>query len=351
MSTENNAHRLQSYFFFLLIGGAILLTFLIFKPYLAILFLALVFSIVFEPIHRRIVLLCGVREGLAAFISVILVLVLILVPCILFGTLLFQEAADVYDSLGQSNTPEIFNAVVQQIESFIEKINPRIAFDITEHIDLKRYAEQGLSWVLDNFGSFFSGVLRGSIGFIFLIIAIFYFFKDGKRFTDYFISTSPLSDTYDRTIVEKLKLAVRSVVNGYLLIAVVQGTLTGLGFVVFSVPNPVLWAFVTMIVSFLPLLGISFVFIPAVLFLLFSGNPLAAVGLLLWAIFIVGLVDNILGPIFIERGIKIHPFLILISIVGGLEVFGPVGFVAGPVILSLFFTLLDIHSSMLKKVA
>ncbi|MDP2704996.1 MAG: AI-2E family transporter [Patescibacteria group bacterium] len=349
MSAENNVHRLQSYFFFFLIGGVIILTFFIFKPYIAILFLGLVFSIIFEPIHRRINLLCGNHEGVAAFVSVMLVLVLILAPCIFFGTLLFQEATDLYVRLGQNGIPEIFNNVLRQFESLIEKVNPRVAFDITEHVDIRRYAEQGLLWVLDNFGSFFSGVLRGIVGFLFLIIAIFYFFKDGRRFTDYLISVSPLPDTHDKAIIGKLRLAVRSVINGYLLIAVVQGILTGIGFALFSLPSAVLWAFITMIVSFLPLFGISLVFIPAILFLFFSGNLLASVGLFLWAVFIVGLVDNILGPIFIERGMKIHPFLILISIVGGLEVMGPVGFIAGPVVLSLFFALLEIHSSMLKK--
>ncbi|MEK7180205.1 MAG: AI-2E family transporter [Patescibacteria group bacterium] len=349
MPTENNIHRLQLYFFFSLILGASLLTFFIFKPYLPILFLALVFAVVFEPIHKYIVRLTGKREGIAAFISVVLIFLLILIPLIFFGILLFQEASNVYVELETSTGVSTLDVALNKVEVFVEDLIPNLSWNVKEHIDFRNYAEQGLLWVLDNFGPFFSGVLRGLIGLFFLMIALFYFLKDGRWFLDSLISISPLPNGSDREILQKLKRAVRSVVNGYLLIAVLQGLLTGIGFAIFSVPNPVLWSFVTMIVSFLPLIGISLVFAPAIVILLLAGNIFAAFGLFLWSVCIVGIVDNILGPIFIERGVNIHPFLILVSIVGGLEVFGPVGFIAGPVVLSLLFALLEMHVLMFKK--
>ncbi len=349
MPTENNIHRLQLYFFFALILGVSLLTFFIFKPYFPILFLALVFTVVFEPIHRHIVRLTGKREGIAAFISVVLVFLLILIPLIFFGILFFQEANNVYSELETSTGVSALDAALNRVEMFVENLVPNLSWNIKEHIDFRNYAGQGLLWVLDNFGPLFSGVLRGLIGLFFLMIALFYFLKDGKWFLESLVSISPLPNGSDRMILQKLKRAVRSVINGYLFIAVLQGILTGIGFALFSVPNPILWSFVTMIVSFLPLLGISLVFVPAIIILAFGGNFFAAFGLFLWSVCIVGVVDNILGPIFIERGVNIHPFLILISIVGGLEMFGPVGFIAGPVVLSLLFALLEMHVLMFKK--
>jgi predicted PurR-regulated permease PerM len=126
----------------------------------------------------------------------------------------------------------------------------------------------------------------------------------------------------------------------------IQGILVGFGFYLFDVPSPAIWGFVAAISSIIPTIGTSMVTIPGVLFLLFTGHPLPALGLLIWAITAVGLIDNFLAPIIIKSGVNIHPFLILMSVLGGIAVFGPLGFIIGPVLLSLLFTLFDLYPMM-----
>ena len=138
--------------------------------------------------------------------------------------------------------------------------------------------------------------------------------------------------------------AINSVIKGSLVIAIIQGILTGLGFTLFQVPNPALWGSIASITALIPGIGTALVLIPGILYLFFSFKIGLGFGLLAWGILAVGLIDNILGPTLVGRGTKIHPFLVLFGVLGGIQLFGPAGFIAGPLILSLLFALAEIYS-------
>jgi len=158
-----------------------------------------------------------------------------------------------------------------------------------------------------------------------------------------------LQDIHDETIFNKIAIAINSVVRGNLTIAVIQGILTAVGFTIFGVPNPFLWGSVAAISALVPSIGTALVLLPAILFLYFSGETFSALGLFLWGMMAVGLIDNFLGPKLVERGMRLHPFLILLSIFGGISFFGPLGFLLGPLVLSLLFALLEIYSAISKE--
>ena len=157
-----------------------------------------------------------------------------------------------------------------------------------------------------------------------------------------------MRDIHDETIFNKLALAINSVVRGNLAVAIIQGILTAVGFTIFGVPNAVLWGSVAAITALIPGIGTALVIFPAIIFLFISGEALSAFGLLLWGVMAVGLIDNFLGPKLASRGMRLHPFLILLSIFGGIGFFGPIGFLLGPIILSLLFALLEIYSLISK---
>jgi predicted PurR-regulated permease PerM len=112
---------------------------------------------------------------------------------------------------------------------------------------------------------------------------------------------------------------------------------------IFGIPNPALWGSFAVVSAFIPGLGTSLVVVPGILYLFFTGAHLHALGLLIWGVLAVGLIDNYLGPILINRGVNVHPFLIFLSIMGGLVFFGPIGFIAGPLMVALLFALLEIY--------
>jgi predicted PurR-regulated permease PerM len=130
------------------------------------------------------------------------------------------------------------------------------------------------------------------------------------------------------------------------VIALLQGVIAGVGFFLFGLPNPALWGSTAAISALIPGVGTSLVLIPAVIYVMIFGSPVQGIGLLLWSLLAVGLVDNLLGPRLMRKGAKIPQFAIFIAVMGGLAVFGPLGFVIGPLVFSLLFTLLDIYSSL-----
>ena len=346
-----NIHTLQLGFFIALIAGALALNFFVFLPYISIIFLAGILAIIFDPIHRRILALFRGQETLTAFVSVVVVLVFILTPLTIFGILLFQESSDVYArvSSGDSDIVGMANRGLDATQEFIQKIVPQFTVDLRSYVNVEQYAGRTLSWLSGHLAVFFGSVVKGVIGFFLMILALFYFFRDGRRFLVSVTGFSPLFDIYDGKIIQKIKIAVNSVIRGQLMIAVLQGILTGVGFALFNVPNPMIWATVAAVASLVPTLGTGLVLVPALVFLFLTHNIPSLIGLLIWGIVAVGLVDNILGPILIKRGVHIHPFIILISVLGGIALFGPVGFVAGPVVLSLLFALLDLYPVIMRS--
>ena len=169
-------------------------------------------------------------------------------------------------------------------------------------------------------------------------------------FTDLLIKISPLPDDDDARIVKRLAKAIRAVVLGTVLIAIIQGTLTAVGLSLFGFERAVLWGSIASFGALIPGIGTTIVFLPAIIYLLVDGSYMVAVGVAVWGILAVGLIDNFLGPYLISRGTQhLHPFFILIAVLGGVVMFGPIGFILGPVTLTLFVVLLELYSSYIRK--
>ncbi|MEK7557155.1 MAG: AI-2E family transporter, partial [Patescibacteria group bacterium] len=179
--------------------------------------------------------------------------------------------------------------------------------------------------------------------------ALFYFFRDGEFIVTKLKVVSPLQDRYDASVITRLHDAINSVIRGALLIAVIQGILTGVGLTVFGVPNAVLWGSIAIIAALIPYVGTAAVLAPAIIYLFLIDRVGASVGLLAWGIVAVGLIDNFLGPRLVNRGIKLHPVVILLAVLGGLVFFGPLGYILGPLVISLLFALLDIYPLLLRS--
>jgi predicted PurR-regulated permease PerM len=143
--------------------------------------------------------------------------------------------------------------------------------------------------------------------------------------------------------------AVRAVATGTLLMALIQGTVATVGFLIFSVPKPFLWGTLASIGALMPGVGTSIATIPASIYLLATGHTVQGVGMILWAALAVGLIDNLVGPYLIGKRSNMHPFVILIAVLGGINLFGPVGFIVGPVVVTLFFVLLEIYNQYIIK--
>lgn len=338
-------HRKIELSFFLVIAIlAFVFTYFIFKPYVTALFLALVIFIVFKPVHKKILKSLGEKRILASALTVVVISILILVPFAVFGSILFDEATDLYQRILDNDTRAgLLARASDSIEDFVGRFAPRA------EIELQDYVGNTLGFLVNNFNQVFSGLFQFAVNLFVMVLGLFFLFRDGDKLKTNLLALSPLSDTYDLDIFDHAERAINSVVRGYLFIGLIQGLLTGFGFAIFGVPNAALWGAIAAVTSLIPAIGTAVVLIPGIAYLFFGSHLGAAVGLLIWSVIAVGLVDNILAPIFIERGIKIHPFLILLSLLGGLSFFGLIGFIAGPVILSIFVTLIHLYPKVVKS--
>ncbi|MDQ3076994.1 MAG: AI-2E family transporter [bacterium] len=340
---ETTHNKLQHHFFLFLLIAVSVVMFYIFKPFLAPLIIALSFAVVFRPMYLRILLNVKNRKNIAALISVAIILVVVFLPLVLIGSLLFNEAQGLYTSFSLNDgNIQVANDAVLRLEGFVQRFAPEIT------IDVARYVQYGLQWTISHLDSFFSGFFRIGIGLFIMILALYYLLRDGRQLREKFITLSPLANNYDDQILNKLKTATNSIIRGSLVIAILQGILAAVGVWIFGLPNVIIWGVCATIASLIPGLGTFIVLGPAVAYLFLSGNITSAIGLLVWAVVVVGLVDNFVTPYLFGRGIKVHSFFILLSVLGGLAFFGPIGFLLGPIILALFFALLDIYPLIIK---
>jgi len=338
-------HLGELIFFWLLFGVAGLLTFAVMSPYLTPIFLAAVFTILFSPFHVHIRKWVGGNGTLAAFLTVLLVLFLILIPLIFLGLLMSQEVLSTYGTLSEGKSGfEFIDQATSVIEEYIRAYIP--SFEL--HTNVYMIIEGGLRWVGQNLNAFLSGIIAFVFELLLVLIAMFFFYRDGQKLYDFALRWSPLSDEYDERVITKLKIAVDSVVKGALATSLLQGFLAGIGFLIFGVENPILWGVITAIAAFVPVVGSAIITVPMGILLILSGSTLSGIGLILWALLFVGLIDNVTRPMLIHRGVDIHPFVIFLSVIGGLVYFGPIGFLAGPIVLAFFFAMLDIYPLIIK---
>lgn len=335
----------QTTFFLALLVGTLAVVFFLIQPFVRALILAFTLAIIFHPLYQYIRRIFKNHDSLASLATILIILVLVLLPLIFLSTQVFDEGRDFYFSLVKGNFSDSF--LKDGLLSISNKLfggNPEIQTRLagfTENLD--QYVKQGLLWLLEHIGVVFSSITRLLFNLFISLIALYYLFKNGSAFKKYIISISPLSDRFDEDIMGRLEATVSSVIKGVIVVAIVQAILAGTGFAIFSVPNPALWGTLAMIAALIPGIGTALVMIPAVLFLFFTGHVGAGIGLAIWGAGIVGMIDNFLSPSLMGRGVKIHPFLILLSVLGGLALFGPLGFLLGPLIFSFLFALLDIY--------
>ncbi|OGY63062.1 MAG: hypothetical protein A2745_00245 [Candidatus Harrisonbacteria bacterium RIFCSPHIGHO2_01_FULL_44_13] len=338
-----NHLKSQLYFFLILLFGLLWLSFLVFRPYFNVLVFAAAFAVVFHPLYDKILERLKNRAGLAAFLTTVIVIAVVIVPLVFFGYLAFQEVKQIYAQAAGNGQIFYLSTVFTALQEKFPNVIPNISENFSQ------YARQILSFLFNNLGPIFSKVSQGIIGIFLAALAFYYLLKDGPKLKEALIKFSPLSDSYDRDIFDKLRAAVNSVIKGSLLVALAQGILTGVGLAIFAVPSPALWGMVAVVASLIPAIGAGVIILPAAIYLFIASGPIFGLGILLWGALIVGLIDNLLRPKLIERGIHIHPLLILFSVLGGIGFFGVTGFLLGPLILSLLFALLDIYPILIEK--
>jgi predicted PurR-regulated permease PerM len=316
------------------------------KNFAEALMLGAVFTGIVYPLYRRLLSSLGDRSTVAAMLTLLITLVAILLPLILLLGLVAEQAIALAQELKPWIEQRLQNPSEHQMSlpawlPFAEDLKPYQGEIMTKAAELASKAGEFL-------GTSLVKLTEGTaIFFLYLFImlyAMFYFLTDGPVLIKTIMSHFPLSPGDKKKMMQVGLSVSRATIKGTLVIAIIQGTLGGLGFAVAGVDNFVFWAAVMAVLSVLPGIGATLVWIPVVAYLMMTGEMFAGVGLLLWCALVVGSVDNFLRPVLVGRDTEMPDLLILLSTLGGISFFGVSGLVLGPMLAALLITVLAIYN-------
>lgn len=334
----------KKFYFFTMIALVLTLgylTYLILRPFLTPLGWALVFSIVFFPVYKFV--LRYVRwNSLGAAITVILVAVLILGPFSYFAYLLAIELSNVsLQSIDVTGVTGVLNHPM--VQPVLKKI---LSFTQVSQAQLQASLAATFSGIGKKMLEYLPGRLSDLAGaalhFTLMMFALFFFLKDGPHFLQRASGYMPFSQNHKDRLTRQVKDVVVSTIYGGIVVAMAQGFIGAVTFALLSVHSPILWGLAISISSFLPLVGSAIVWVPAVILLLVKGFVAQAIILAIVGVFGISMVDNVLRPILIRGRLRMPLLAIFFSVFGGIEVFGLIGLVMGPLVLAIFISVVDI---------
>jgi len=330
-----DASLVRKYFFSALLVVSIGLGLVLFWPFLKIIALAIVCSVLLHPLYRW--LQRRVKfPAFASFLTLVCFIVIICIPLYFFGTVLVRQAQNLYQGLVASGS---IAGTAHNLSVWLHHLFPTVTFNLQDRVSSIVTALPSTA------GTVLTTTVSTIIYFIFMLIAMFYFLKDGPEWKESLIELIPLSNDSNRQIIAHLKKSINGIVKGYMVVGLAQGIVTTTGLYLFHVPHAALWGTLAVFVSIIPPLGTAVISISVVIFLLIVDRTGAAVGYALWAICFSMSIDNILNPYVVGRQISIHPLLVLFSVIGGLALMGPIGILIGPLIVSLIYALISVYKT------
>jgi len=322
---------------------ALYVCWLMLRPFIDVLGWAAVLVIVFYPVHKRLATRIR-RPGLSAFISSLLVLLVFVVPLIFLIVTLANELT------GAARNLPAHAAALLEAQAPLTR---RVSGWLHERLLVDGVRSQAfIAEQLNNAGAALLGQSMGLIGNIiggifqtFLVIfTMYYLFRDGDKLVRALPQVLPFEKTQSQALISRVNEVVGAGVYGVVSIALIQGFLSGLAFWILGVPSPVLWAVVTAFICMIPIAGSFFVWLPASIYLMVTGQWGKGIGLIFWGALVVSTIDNVLRPRLIKNQTKLHELFIFFSVLGGLRVFGLLGIVLGPVIFAVTIGLLETFS-------
>ena len=318
-------------------------------PFYGAVFWAVILAIIFAPIQRRLLARLNARRNLAALATLFICLLVAVLPVILIAGVLVQEGTTLYKQIESgeididsfvSHAKELLPASWQaQMQRFglgdMDQIRERLASS----------ALQGSQFLATKAFSFGQGTFQFMLSFFLMLYLLFFLLRDGRELVARIRKAVPLSDNQKRRLFSKFTRVVRATVKGNIVVAATQGALGGIIFAILGIPSAVLCGVLMAFLSLLPAVGAGVIWTPVAIYFLMKGLIVQGVILILYGVLVIGLVDNILRPILVGKDTKMPDYVVLISTLGGLSLFGLNGFVIGPLIAALFISAWGLFTS------
>jgi predicted PurR-regulated permease PerM len=320
-------------------------SYLIIKPYLLDIFMALVLFFTARPLYQLLCRALGGFKALASALTCLILALVILIPLFTLMSIIANQALDFSSQVSKGmQGGEVWHWISAKIDAFkLYLVHLNLPLPPGE-INL----EQIVKTVVTNASTFIYtnaiGLIKGFTYFFFdLLLTLFiafFMFLQGDGFIEALKRLSPLDEAHNDEILKETEATIKATLWGTVIVACVQGTLGGVGFLIFGLPQPAFWGTVMIPAAVIPVLGSAIVWGPAAVYLLFTSHVAAGIGLFIWGGVVVSVIDNVLKPILVKGSSSTPSIFILFSILGGLTYFGMIGFILGPLILSFLLSLL-----------
>lgn len=293
--------------------------------------LAYVFTPLFKKLNKKIK-----SKNLSALIVLAGILILLIVPLIFIIPIAARQMIDSYAYLQGKDLTPVFKSIFPNLFS-----SPEVSADISAMISslTSNLAGAFLSVFKDIMFNLPNLFLQGAV----ILFTFFFILRDHELLIGYINSISPLPKEYHKRLADKFKQVTNSVLYGHVIVGIIQGLVAGIGYLIFGVSGVLLLTFFTILVSMIPTIGAWLIWVPVDIYLFSSGHVNAGIGLLIYGVFIVSWIDNIVRPIIVSKLSKINSGLVLIGMLGGLYAFGIVGIVLGPLILSYLILITEFY--------
>lgn len=310
------------------------------RPFYGAILWGLVVAILFNPLNLRMRKAMGQRKSLASVVTVLLVIVIVILPLILISASLTQQATGFYSRVqsGELDLVLYLQRMLDALPGWAREILN--SFGLTDldamRVKLTDALKQGSQLIAASALGIGLSAFDFALGLGAMLYLLFFLLRDGDNLLKRVRDAVPLHSEQKMLLLSRISLVVRATVKGGIAVAFVQGMLGGLAFWILGIPAPLLWAVVMAFLSLLPAIGAAIVWAPVALYLLATGSIWAGLFLIGYGVIVIGLVDNLLRPYLVGKSTKLPDYVVLLSTLGGIEVFGLNGFVMGPLIAAVF---------------
>ncbi len=316
-------------------------------PFYAAIMWGAIIALLFEPMYRRLLHWLNRRATLAALLTLLIVVLIVILPLTLVAASLANEAASLYQKLqsGEVKPGLYFHGVFDALPEWVRV--PLDRFGLTNFDALQRRVTglltQGTQFIATQALSIGQNTFEFVVSLFITMYLAFFLIRDGDSVVDAVRRAIPLAPAHKQELLNKFTTVIRATVKGNLVVAAIQGALGGMAFWFLDVSGALLWALLMAFLSLLPSVGAALVWFPVAIYFILTGAVWQGAALIAFGVLVIGLVDNLLRPILVGKDARIPDYVVMITTVGGMAVFGINGFVLGPAIAAMFIAVWHIY--------
>jgi predicted PurR-regulated permease PerM len=313
---------------------------LVIAPFFGAILWGLVLALMFSPIHRRILDRMPGRSNVAALITLLIVILIVILPAAFLGSALIQEFLHVYAMIqsGQIDIARMFEQMTGALPDWAA--NWLAARGWTDFAAARQQISEALSGSFSAIAAHALQVGQGALNLVLMLGVMlyltFFLIRDGEELARRVIESIPLDPDRRRAVIRNFTVVTRATIKGSLIVAIVQGLTGGVTFALLGIEGALLWGTIMAVFSLIPAIGCGIVWVPVALYLFATGAVVKGIILVVAGALVIGSIDNVLRPILVGRDTRMPDYVVLISTLGGLQLFGFHGFIVGPVVAALF---------------